>query len=86
MACFKLPAPPPLPSLGPLSIPGLSLDGLPDLGFCCGNIRLSQVFNGVNVPGIPISAVLFAPINEVILVLDAWIAAYDLINVECPFD
>lgn len=83
MACIKLPVPPPLPTLGAIGLPSFSTPPF------SGNLSLCCKFPPLNVPSlstgvIPIPSAVLAPINAAILLVDAYIAALDLLQLSCP--
>ena len=86
MGCIPLPAPPPLPPLGGVGLPSFSLPA-PSLalGTCC-RFNLQAYISLPALPGIPILSAALAVINADIALLDAYLAALDLISVPCPLE
>jgi hypothetical protein len=86
VSCLKLPVIPPLAFPVGITVALPVLPPLPDISFalCCHiNIPLSILFGGLSLPGIAITANLLAPINAVLLQVDA---VLDSIQINCPLE
>ncbi len=86
MSCKLLPTPPPLPPItGGVSLPAFSIPAFTgDVTLCC-HFNLFS-FPGFNIPGIPILSAALTAINAGIVTLDQYLAALDLLNVDCPLE
>ncbi len=82
MSCvaFTVPA---LPSLGPISLPGLSL-GLPTLtlSLCC---QFQLPLPSIVIPPIPLPVAIITAINADIAILNAYLSVLDF-TFDCPFN